>query len=88
MGRFPGAVFQNRIPPSFASFVDAEVQALVDRGFVLKYANVQGPGCPPWPRLVMALSVEETNALDLRREAVKKATQGDSFLDGYGGAGG
>ena len=35
----------------------------------------------------MALSVDKT-ALDLRREVVKQAMQGDSFLDGYGGAGG
>ena len=60
VGRFPGAVFQNRIPPTFASFVDAEVQALVERGCVAKWADVRGPGGPPRPRLVMALSVEET----------------------------
>ena len=32
VGRFPGSVFQNRIPPSFAGFVDAELQAIIDRG--------------------------------------------------------
>ncbi|CAM9718774.1 unnamed protein product [Laminaria digitata] len=59
-GRFPGEVFENRIPPTFTGFVDAEVQALVDRGCVAKWADVRGPGGPPRPRLVMALSVEET----------------------------
>ena len=29
----------------------------------------------------------DKTALDLRREGVKQAMQGDSFLDGYGGAG-
>ena len=32
VGRFPGVVFQNHIPPSFAGFVDAELQAIIDRG--------------------------------------------------------
>ena len=58
VGRFPGAVFKNHIRPAYASFVDAEVQALVDRGCVAKWADVRGPGGPSRPRLVMALSVE------------------------------
>ena len=60
VGRFPGAVFLNRIPPSFAGFVDAKVQALIDRGCVVKWSDVRGPEGPPRPPLVMALSVEET----------------------------
>ena len=40
VGRFPGTVFLNRIPPSFASFVDTEGQALVDRRCVVKWADV------------------------------------------------
>ena len=58
--RFPGAVFQNRIPPSFAGFVGAAVQALIYLGCVVKWSDVHGPGGPPRPRLVMALSIEET----------------------------
>ena len=58
VGRFPGAVFQKRIPPSFAGFVDAEVQVLGDRGCVAKWAYVRGLGGRPRPRLFMALSVE------------------------------
>ena len=60
VGRFPGAVFQNCIPPSSASFVDAQVQAIIDRGYVVKWSDVRGPEGPPRPRLVMALSVNET----------------------------
>lgn len=30
--RFPGGVFLKRIPPLLTDFMDAEVQALVDRG--------------------------------------------------------
>ena len=60
VSRFPGEVFKNLVPPSFASFVQAEVQALVDRGCVVKWANVLDPGGAPRPCLVMTLSVEET----------------------------
>ena len=58
--RFPGAVFKDLVPPSFASFVHAEAQALVDRGCVAKWANVPDPGGAPRPCLVITLSVEET----------------------------
>ena len=47
VGRFPGEMFQNRIPPSFAGFVDPEVQALIDRGCVVKWSDVRGPAPPP-----------------------------------------
>ena len=57
---FPEPCFNNRIPPSFAVFVNAEVQALVDSGRVVKCTDVRGPGRAPRPRLVMALSVEES----------------------------
>ena len=40
--------------------MDTEVQAIVDRGCVVKWADDRGPGGPPRPRLVMALSAEET----------------------------
>ena len=36
VARFPGAVFHNRIPQRFTRFVDDEIQALVDRGRVVK----------------------------------------------------
>ena len=36
VGRFPGAVFLNRIPLSFAGVMGAEVQALLGRGCVVK----------------------------------------------------
>lgn len=58
--RFPGATFANRVPPKFAGFVDREVQTLVDRGCVVKWDDVRTPGGPARPRLVMALSVEES----------------------------
>lgn len=56
--RFPGAVFQNRIPPKFTAFVNAEVESLVARGCVVKWADVRSRRGPPRPRLLMALSVE------------------------------
>ena len=58
--RFPGAVFANRIPLPFTEFVDMEMQSLIDRGCVVKWADVRSPTSPPRPRFVMALSVEET----------------------------
>ena len=56
----PGAVFANRIPPQFTEFVDMEMQSVIGRGCVLKWADVRSPTGPSRPRLVMALSVEET----------------------------
>ena len=44
VGRFLETVFKTRVPPAFASFVDAVVQAFVDRGCVAKWADVRGPG--------------------------------------------
>lgn len=58
--RFPGAVFANRIPPAHAGFVDAEMRSLIARGCVVKWADVRGRAGPARPRLVQALSVEET----------------------------
>ena len=51
--RFPKEVFYNRIPPRFTRFVDEEVRALVDRGCVVKWADVRAPGGAQRPRLVM-----------------------------------
>ena len=80
VGRFPGAVFQNRIPPIVTSIVDDEVRALVDRGCVVKWANIRAPGGPQWPRLGMAMSVEQTKtAPNGRREAVQQAVQEGPF---------
>ena len=60
MKRFPGAVFANRIPSSHASFVDAEMNSLVGRGCVVKWPDVRDSSGPVRPRLIQALSVEET----------------------------
>ena len=57
---FPGAVFANRIPPAHAEFVKAEMKSLVARGCIVKWADVRGPAGPSRPRLIQALSVEET----------------------------
>ena len=38
--RFPEAVFANRIPSSHASFVDAEMNSLEERGCVVKWSDV------------------------------------------------
>lgn len=59
VGRLPGVVFTNSVPPAFPSCVEAEVQSIVDRGYVAKWTHVRGPEGPR-PRLVMALSFEET----------------------------
>ena len=58
--KFPGAVFANRIPSAHAEFVRTEMQALITRGCVVKWADVRGPEGPARPRLIQALSVEET----------------------------
>ena len=58
--RFPRAVFANRIPSSHASFVDVEMNSLVERGCLVKWSSVRGPSGPVRPGLIKALSVEET----------------------------
>ena len=40
VSRFPGAVSHNRIPPMYTGVTDDEVRALVDSGFVVKWAHV------------------------------------------------
>lgn len=57
---FRQAVFPNRIPSKFVPFVESEVQSLIARGCVAKWSDVKGPAGPVRPRLIMALSVEET----------------------------
>lgn len=57
---FRPAEFRNRIPPAFTDFADAEVETLIARGCVAKWSEVRGPDGPARPRLIMALSVEET----------------------------
>lgn len=58
--RFQGAVFRNRIPSEFTDFVDSEISSLVLLGCIAKWSDVRGPGGPDRPRLIMALSVEES----------------------------
>ena len=41
--RFPGAVFANRILSSHASFVDAVMKSLLERGCVVKGSDVCSP---------------------------------------------
>ena len=57
--KFPGAVFANRIPPAHAAF-KAEMRALIARGCVVKRTDVRGPAGRERPRMIQALSVEET----------------------------
>lgn len=57
---FRQAVFPNRIPSKFVPFVESELQSLIARGCVAKWSDVKGPAGPARPRLIMALSVEET----------------------------
>lgn len=57
---FRHAEFRNRIPSGFTDFVDAEVASPIARGCVARWSDVKGPGGPARPRLIMALSVEET----------------------------
>lgn len=57
---FRGAVFHNRIPQTFAGFVDAEVRQLVDRGVSPGGRTAVPPGGPLRPRFMMALSVATT----------------------------
>lgn len=59
MDRFPESNFSNRIPPVFTDFVDTEMQSRLDRGCVVKWAEVSSSG-PARPRLIMALAVEDT----------------------------
>ena len=56
----PGAVFAHRIPPAHAAFVKAEMRALIARGWVVKWTDVRGPAGRERPRMIQALSVEET----------------------------
>ena len=85
----PGAVFKSLVPPSFASFVHAELQALVDRGCVAKWANVLDPGGAPRPCLVMTLPVEETKPCSIYDvSSLNKGIQRGSFFDRFSGAGG
>lgn len=60
VGKFPGAVFANRIPPAHAEFVSTEMRTLITRGCVVKWADVRGPAGPARPRMIQALSVEVT----------------------------
>ena len=53
-------MFANRIPSSHASFVNAEIKSLVERGCVVKRSEVRGPPGPVRLRLIQAVSVEET----------------------------
>ena len=58
--RFPGTVFANRIPSSHASFMDAEMNSLVERECVVMWSDVRGSSGPVRPRLIQTLSAEET----------------------------
>ena len=78
VGRFPGA--KTRIRPAFASFVDAEVQALVDRGswWCRKVGGRPGPReAATAPFTQGAGGKRDKTPLGLRREAVKQAVQED-----------
>lgn len=59
---FRQAEFGDRYPSGFTDFVDAEVESLIARGCVAKWSDVKGPAGPDRPRLIMALSVKETNS--------------------------
>lgn len=52
------AVFANRIPAALDDFVDSEMQSLIARGCIVKWADVKGPSGSTRPPLIMALSVE------------------------------
>ena len=58
--RFKGAAFRNRTPSAFTDFVGSEIRSMALLGCIAKWSDVRGPGGPDRPRLVMALSVEES----------------------------
>lgn len=60
VGKFPGAVFANPIPPPHAAFVRTEMRTLITRGCVAKWADVRSPMGPARPRMMQALSVGQT----------------------------
>ena len=56
---FPQRIFSNhRWPLEFDNFVDAEMQSLLDRGCISRWADVKSSTGPVRPRMIMALSVE------------------------------
>ena len=59
--KFPGGVCADWIPPAHAACVKAEMRALIARGCVVKWTDVRGPAGRERPRMIQALSVEETN---------------------------
>ena len=52
--------FANGVPPAHAGFVDAEMHSLIARGCVVKWKDVRDRAGLEMPRLIQALSIEET----------------------------
>ena len=91
VGKFPGAVFQNRIPPMFTGFLDegtGPCRSWVCREMGGRPRPREVAAAPAWLPGRGVIGRGDKTAPNLRCEAIEQAVQEGSFFDEYGGAGG